>query len=69
MGTNQSHPIPTTESNRTGEKTFPTEVGDGDGDGDGDGNNAGSGKKEIPIFPTPSGHEYDPIDKLQEELP
>eukprot|EP00537_Pseudo-nitzschia_pungens_P012137 CAMPEP_0172394722 /NCGR_PEP_ID=MMETSP1061-20121228/16343_1 /TAXON_ID=37318 /ORGANISM="Pseudo-nitzschia pungens, Strain cf. pungens" /LENGTH=333 /DNA_ID=CAMNT_0013126161 /DNA_START=108 /DNA_END=1109 /DNA_ORIENTATION=- len=63
MGTNQSHPIPTTESNRTGEKTFPTEVGDGDG------NNAGSGKKEMPIFPTPSGHEYDPIDKLQAELP
>ena len=56
MGANQSHQIPNEQTSGSKEKTF----------GD---NGAGKDKESMPIFPTPTGHEYDNIDKLQSELP
>jgi TPR repeat protein len=54
MGANQSHQIPKDE------KTFSSQGNNGESEG---------GQETVPIFPTPSGHEYDNIDKLQAELP
>mmetsp|Transcript_25233 Transcript_25233/g.59081 ORF Transcript_25233/g.59081 Transcript_25233/m.59081 type:complete len:329 (+) Transcript_25233:83-1069(+) len=56
MGANQSHQIPNDQASGNNEKTF----------GD---NSAGKDKESMPIFPAPTGHEYDNIDKLQSELP
>lgn len=59
MGANQSHQIPDGQTPK--EKTF-TSHGDSNGENDG-------GQETMPLFPTPTGHEYDAIDKLQAELP
>lgn len=62
MGANQSHQIPPVETNINKEKSFSTEGGN-------DGKNGENDKQDMPIFPAPTGHEYDEIDKIQAELP
>ncbi|KAL3920451.1 MAG: hypothetical protein SGILL_003256, partial [Bacillariaceae sp.] len=54
MGANQSHQIPP--------KTTPTPSSSSS-------SNSSVSDEEQPIFPTPTGHEYDAIDRLQAELP
>ncbi len=54
MGSNQSHQVHSTASN---------------GSPEGKSQESGSGQEKMPIFPTPTGQEYDKIDKLQAELP
>ena len=53
MGANQSHRIPSTTSDEQSTSTSGEE----------------EQKKEKPLFPNPTGTEYDAIDKLQAELP
>ena len=54
MGANQSHQV--FQEQPQGSKEEKRKENGGD-------------KESMPIFPTPTGHEYDPIDKLQSELP
>jgi len=63
MGANQSHQIPneqTSSNNDSYEKKSSSEGVHGE---------HGAGQKAAPLFPIPTGHEYDTIDKLQAELP
>lgn len=57
MGSNQSHQVHHEHSPGN------------NGTQEGKGQESGSGREKMPIFPTPTGHEYDNIDKLQAELP
>mmetsp|Transcript_25862 Transcript_25862/g.28959 ORF Transcript_25862/g.28959 Transcript_25862/m.28959 type:complete len:331 (-) Transcript_25862:112-1104(-) len=60
MGANQSHEIPT--------QTLPS-FGDKESNTSDESVNDNTGKGDAPLFPSPTGHEYDAIDKLQAELP
>ena len=55
MGQSQS------SNNVSSEKTFSTDTQPTKENND--------GSDELPLYPTPTGHEYDEIDKLQSELP
>ena len=59
MGANNSHPIPPS----LGEEEASTYSSDADK------NNDRTEGADAPIFPTPTGNEYDAIDRLQAELP
>ena len=60
MGANQSHQIPDGQTPK--EKTFTSHEDNSNGENDGS-------KETMPMFPTPTGHEFDAMDKLQAELP
>jgi len=71
MGANQSHQIPATQTpnNNNNETTFSSE-GEYDGNDPNNNENQGGEKSDtMPLFPLPTGHEYDAMDKLQAELP
>ena len=71
MGANQSHEIPTQTPPSFDSKKFSSDGNTNINDDNNNNNNNNSAETEVerPMFPSPTGHEYDAIDRLQAELP